>query len=135
MSTNELPRWLAMIAALTLPTLHACSGSAYEHIARDSVEHMHQALNIGQFQKIYELSDESYRANLTEQESTAFFRNLSDKLGRIIRKDLFTVNTDYSSSGVTVTLIYKTTFEKGEYSEQFVWRIKDNKARLVQYNQ
>lgn len=131
----DLPlRQIAITAFLVLLILSGCSSLGYEKEAGDNVQKFHQEFNAKRFDKIYALADESYKGNLTEQQSTDFFRNLHDRLGKVNREALYSVNTDISPDGVTVTMVYRTDFEAGQYSEQFIWSINDNKIRLVRYD-
>ena len=47
---------------------------------------------------------------------------------------LQTWNVMQGPGGQSVTLIYKTAYEKGEASEQFVYRLHGKVAKLVGYH-
>ena len=122
------------LACLALLCFQGCSTTAYEKVAEKCVDQFHQELNAQQFQHLYAMTDEAYRSNMSEEKSAEFFKALREKLGKVTRKELQSVNTDYSQLGITLTLVYATNFDSGLHKESFIWRIDNNQGRLIRYD-
>ena len=125
---------LAMAIIFSMLYANGCSTETTEQAAKESVEQFYREFNAEQFQNIYALTDKSYRANLTEQESAGFFKTLHSKFGKVMEKKLLNVTTNYSTDGVKLILTYNTIYELGQSSEQFIWKLEKGKARLVRYD-
>jgi hypothetical protein len=61
-------------------------------------------------------------------------RTIHQKLGRVQAANQVNYLVNVTTDGTIVTLTYDTTFADGKGTEQFLWRIRDDRAALLNYN-
>ena len=54
-------------------------------------------------------------------------------MGNVHQSKLKGFNINRNTSGTLATLVYATTFDKGNADEQFVWQIESDAAKLYGY--
>jgi len=128
----KIPR----IALLLLPALLllGCSMSKDAEIAETKVPEFHSLLDSGQFSEIYLASADELKKVSKEADFVALLDAVHRKLGKKKSSERQTWNVNYNTSGIFVTLTYKTVYSEGDASEQFVYRLQDGDAKLAGYH-
>jgi hypothetical protein len=103
-----------------LPVFASCSSG--KHL--DTVER-----KVTRFREL--MSSEQFA---TEEDLVKLLTAVNAKLGPVKKADRNGWNVNFHTSGTYVTLRYKTDSEKGDGTEQFVYRIAKGKAILVGYH-
>lgn len=118
---------------LILLFMPGCSANNAKKAAEAGVITFHSQLNAAQYHDIYSRASEEFQKSGTEPELTDFFATVHKKLGQVkdAREQRFFVN--FSTGGTAVTLTYQTHFDGGQATEQFVWKVSDNKPILFNY--
>ena len=127
---------LVVIAALLIAG-GACSLAGLtkgKGIAEAAVEQFHNQYNAGQFHEIYEQADEEFKKSTSETDFASVLEALRRKLGTVKQSEQSGWQVNATPIGTMVTLGYGVDFSEGKGSEQFVFRISDDKARLYNYN-
>jgi hypothetical protein len=122
--------------ALILAAVFAASCSSGQDLATVEAEvaRFRQSMAAQQFGQIYSEASDQLKKTMTEQELVRVLAAIDRKLGPVkdAKKNGWTVN--YNTSGTSVTLKFKTEFDRGAEEETFVYRITGGKAQLVGYN-
>ena len=123
-----VPIMAAMLA------LAGCSVSQDKAAGEAAVEQFHQLLDAGRFHDIYAGSEPEFRQTGSEQAETAELQRIHDRLGgfRSSRETSWRVN--FNPAGNIVTLDYESQFASGPGTENFVFRVRGNAARLAGYH-
>lgn len=102
--------------------------------AEPEVAKFHEQLNAGAFEAIYGAAGSDFKNAAPKEKVLALFAAIGRKLGRY--QSSKEINWDVRTFNLTTTavLVYQTTFERGEATETFTYRISDGKAVLVGYN-
>ncbi len=132
----ESARGLTIIFLMALFLLMpACSLGANRAVAERSVEQFHTHYDAKQFHEIYINAHDLFRDQSSEEDIAAFFDAIHRKLGRVLvaNRGGWQVNVG-TSTGTQVFLSYDTQFTNGREVEEFLWRIEDDKAKLLSYN-
>ena len=129
---NGIRRWCGLLVAALL--VAGCSASQDVGVAQAEVEHFRQLMTEQQFGRIYsEGSDELEKAT-TEQAMVSLLSAVHRKLGAVKNSKENGWNVNYKPTGSSVTLRFKTQFEKGAGDETFVYRLSGKKALLAGYH-
>jgi hypothetical protein len=114
--------------------LTGCSMSVDKTAAEEAVTRFHATLDAGQFDSIYADSSEDLKKVTTQEKLDALLEAVHRKLGptRSLKEQSWNVN--YHSSGTFITLTYATSYEGGDASEQFVYRLQGANALLAGYH-
>ena len=100
--------------------------------AEKAVERFHQLLNEKRFDEMYELFDSEARAGTPLTEFTSVANQVYEKWGKVESGTLSEAKV-FPGTPIQVRMIYNVKFEKGEGQDWFIWNIRGNEARLVQY--
>lgn len=113
--------------------LAGCGGKAAE-AAKAATEGFRARWLSRSYTEIYRQAAPEFRASGSEEQFTKLINAIHRKLGqwRSAEEPTWVVST--GTAGTMVMLGYKSQFEKGPATEQFVWRIKGGEARLVSYH-
>ena len=84
--------------------------------------------------EIYAQSDEGFRKAASEADTLALFEAVRRKLGTVKNSTQTRWHVNATSGGTMVTLAYDVEFSEGKGTEEFVFRINDNKALLFNYH-
>ena len=127
--------WI-VIGVVVLIVLYSCGQSAYRlyRIADAGTTRVHQQLNQAQYEDIYGDATDAFRSKGSRGESLAFLEKVHQTMGDAHRAKLRGFNVNRNTSTTMVTLVYATTFDKGDANEQFVWQIQDETAKLYGYH-
>lgn len=115
-------------------TVVACSFSDDTALAEAEVSRFHDALDSRQFAALYENAGAELKAVSTESDFVALLGAVHRKLGDVSASNKVSWHVNYHTSGTFVTLGYDTMFTNGKGSEQFVYKLEDDRAVLVGYN-
>ncbi len=89
------------------------------------------------YEKIYHDAADLWKQQLTLEESTAAFKTLSTKLGKVQNRTLNSATEQHNSGGPlkgnVFIVTYQTKFEKGEGMETFTLVERDRQWQLARY--
>jgi hypothetical protein len=114
--------------------LAGCSATQDISVAEAAVTHFHQQLGEQKFAEIYAAGAAELKKATTEQQLTRLLAAIDRKLGPVKASQKGGWNVNWSGGGTTVTINYKTEFERGSGQERFVFRISGGKALLAGYH-
>jgi ABC-type glycerol-3-phosphate transport system substrate-binding protein len=125
-------RWFAL--AVTVLVLAACSSSKDFDLAQAEVVHFRELMAAQEFEKIYSEGSDELKKTTTVQNMVRLLGAIDRKLGAVKKATGNGWNVNYNPSGTSVTLKFKTEFEKGKGDETFVYRLAGGKALLSGYH-
>ena len=131
------PRLLPVIlAALLLPyALAGCGGTFHgKETAASAMDEFHDRFNAGEYDKIYDTADADFQGKTTRAEFLKFMEAIHRKLGNYKACDSQGWNVNTFNADTSVSLRYKTTFEKGAADEDFQFRVAGTRATLRGYH-
>jgi hypothetical protein len=129
---SSLRRWSAVLVAVGF--LAACSATQDFDLAQAAVKNFRELMAAQKFDQIYADSADDLKKTTTEQNLTRLLAAIDRKLGPVKSAESNGWSVNYNSSGTSVTLKYKTQFEKGTGVETFVYRVSGGKALLASYH-
>jgi hypothetical protein len=94
----------------------------------------HQAVDAGQFQKVWTESAPDMKGATSQERLTALLDAVHRKLGRFKSGSKTGFNDNVSGAGHTLAINYQAQYEKGAAGEQFVFRIDGGRALLAGYH-
>lgn len=123
-----------LLLSILLMCATSCSLQKGKSTGENAVAKFHTQFNAGQFHDIYAQTDEGFRKNTSEEQMTALLGAVQRKLG--LEKDANQVewHVNATTAGTQVVLVYRTTFTEGDATEQFVFFVSGNTARMFKYN-
>ena len=126
------------ISRLLLSTLLMCGTSCSlqkgKSTGENAVVKFHTQFNAGQYHEIYSQTDEGFRKNTSEEQMTALLGGVQRKLGLEKDTNQLEWHVNATTTGTQVLLTYRTTFTEGDATEQFVFFVSGNNARVFKYN-
>jgi hypothetical protein len=125
---------LRHLAILLAVGVGACSSGEHIGTAEQAVADFRRQMAAQQFSHVYAKSSEEFRKSASEADITKFFAAVQKKLGNVKSAEKNGWHLNYQPSGTFVTLGFRTEFEKGAGTEQFVFRVVNGHASLVGYN-
>jgi hypothetical protein len=129
---DAVHRWsVVLIAAVALA---ACSAGQDIDLANAAIAHFRELMAAQQFDRIYSEGSDELKKTTTEQSLTRLLGAIDRKLGPVKNAQSNGWNLNYNASGTSMTLRFKTQFEKGTGAETFVYRITGEKALLAGYH-
>lgn len=131
--STSLMIWLAMLASVAFLFSGCASFDKAKETAERSVPEFHSRLNSERYSDIYAEADEDFKKSASQEGVEKFLRAVHQKLGKVKAANQVSYLVSMGSDAA-VTLTYETTFAEGKATEQFVWRVKDNRAALLNYN-
>lgn len=102
-------------------------------IAEDATKKFHQLYNESKFTELYELTDQRARAVKKKEDFLKLIDYIFTNNGQNQNSTLIESKLVPHASFSEVQLLYKTSFEKSEQYEQFIWYVDDGKAGLFSY--
>lgn len=133
-------KWgLVLIAALPILMLACNTGARRSGIpagAQTALDTAIDDIDAGRYDKLYDDASDEWKHQSADQSKTTL-QTSRDKLGRARTRDLQTAREDQSSSGPvpghSVTVIYQTTFDRGEGMETFTLIEHSGRWALAKY--
>jgi len=119
-----------LIAALLMV---GCSAKQDLAEAQEGIAHFRQMMTDRQFERIYSEGADQLKKSMTQQQLIRLLSAIDSKLGAFKSAESNGWNMNYNPSGTTVTLRFKTQFERGTGAETFTYRIVGGKALLANY--
>jgi hypothetical protein len=110
-----------------------CSGLADTAAAEQAVANFHELLDGSQFEQIYTLSADEMKRATERSDFVAFLSAVHRKLGNVKSSEKQNWVVNYGPRGEFLTVTYQTTFQEGQASEQFVFRMQGHSATLAGY--
>jgi predicted helicase len=129
--------WLLIAAGFFGAFLLWVSGAALyrgNKQANMAVQHFHQELNDGQYDKIYQKADDGFRKATTQDEGIRLFQDVHTKLGNATDAKVSSLNISTNTKGTFITIAYNSTFTRGAAAETFKWLRKGSDLALDSYN-
>jgi hypothetical protein len=123
-----------LIGLLVLAVLlGGCSFPEDTARAEHAVARFHHLFAVSEYSAIYADTTEGFREAATEAEFVEFMGAVRRKLGNVRACELTGVEVNWDGDGTSVWLSYHTAYELGDATEQFVWVIAGEVARLESY--
>jgi hypothetical protein len=121
---------IASISCLSLLTLLSCSApSGNREVAAESVKRFHDKLDDGNVASIMLEADPGYRTPVNEE----YLNKVHSNGGKVTSSKVLTSSVQNMGNEAEITLYYVTEFNGKKSNENFVWVVKDGKARLAFY--
>jgi hypothetical protein len=120
-----------MLATLWIPS---CTPTENKKAAEEAVVDFHQKLNSARFREIYDSSDTEFKKAISEPDAVAYFNAVNGKLGLAKNSELKSWRVNFSANRRLVALEYQTEFAQGQASEEFIWNVDGDRAKLFRYN-
>jgi hypothetical protein len=102
--------------------------------AERAVDVFHSQLDSERYSEMYAQADEDFKKAGSQEELEKLVRAVHQKLGKVRTANQVGYLVNVSTNGTFVTLTYDTAFADGKATEQFVWRLRDGRAALYNYN-
>ncbi len=110
--------------------LTSCSSAEDIAAAERGAVRFRELMFAGQFSQIHAEATDEFRKEVTEPNLSKFLTAVVNKLGPV--RSGWRIN--FRTSGTFVRLGFKTEFERGSGTEQFIFRIRRGAAALVRYD-
>ena len=123
----------SVIACCVLFLLAACSSGEDIASAEQELPRFRELMAAAEFSKIFEESSPELKQAISEQDFVKFLESVHRKLGTVRGSERSGWRVNVGTSGTFVSLGYKTGFEHGDGTEQFIFRVSDGKAALAGY--
>ncbi len=124
-------RKLALLAALALA---GCSVSKDLAAVDQAIAAFHRSLDAGQFEPIYDASTQEIKGTTSKSGFVELLAAIHRKLGPFKSGKRETWNDNVGTGGHVVSITYGATYERGAAKEEFVYRIKGDRALLAGYH-
>jgi Protein of unknown function (DUF4019) len=134
MRLEEKRKLFPIMIAVLLFTSSGCGLTKGKANAEAAVKHFHDQFNVGQFSAMYGEASDEFKKATSEADFTALLQAVHRKLGTVKQSNPAGWGVNVTSMGTMATLSYEVEFSDAKGTETFVFRISDNKARLVNYN-
>lgn len=134
---NRLARYLMPFAAVAMSgaMLAGCNVKESFKEAAVEVSHFHAALDAGQWQQLWAQADPELHKAAQREQFGKFLEAVHRKLGKVQSSKQVGWNANATTGGTYLTVTMQTRFERGEGTEQFVYRKGEGDAlKLVGYN-
>ena len=123
--------WIGLLMLAVL--LGGCSFAEDKDWGERAVARFHHLFAVSEYSQIYADTTEGFREAATEAEFVEFMSAVRRKLGNVRACELTGVEMTLDSAGTSIWLSYHTAYELGDATEQFVWIMEGEKARLESY--
>src|SRR5215831_10290563 len=131
---------ILLFACLGL-TLAACNGSVRRSGipagAQAALQEAIEDMDAGRYDKLYQEASDEWRNQSSSEDSKATLQTLHNKLGNARTRTQETAREEQTSTapvaGHSVTVIYQTTFDRGEGIENFTLVERGGRWQLAKY--
>jgi hypothetical protein len=120
--------------ALMLFALGSCGSNGDKAASERAVAQIHRQLDAGKLHEIYAGSSDELKHMTSEREFDQFLGTVRDRLGKTGQASQRGWKVNYGTSGGTVELNYRTQFEHGSATEDFLFRAGGEQPRLLGYH-
>ena len=126
---------LCLVALLLACGFAGCGGvMRSKETAANAMDEFHDRFNAGQFDKIYDTADADFQGAMARADFLKFIEAVHRKLGNYKTCANQGWKSNTFNGDTSVDLRYKTTFEKGQGDEDFVFRVSGTRATLRGYH-
>jgi len=115
-------------------SLAGCSAIDDTKAAETGVTEFHRALDAEQFGAIYDASSGEMKSSISRDDFVKFAAGLHGKMGAYKSGKTTNWNVNYGTGGHMVPLNRQAEFARGPGTEEFVFRVQDDKASLAGYH-
>ncbi|MCH8863392.1 MAG: hypothetical protein IID51_12920 [Proteobacteria bacterium] len=116
-------------------TLQGCQQPENFDDAEQSVSLFHDRLNLALYEEIWELTAPGFGEAQVREDARAVFSAMHSRLGLVLDSEIIDASFYTSSEeGAMVTLVYRTTFERGSGTEIFTFATESGASLLLNYN-
>ena len=131
--TKQTVRFIILTALIVVGS--SCSAfTKGKGNAEAAVAQFHDQYNAGHFREIYSQTDEEFKKSTTEADFVALLEALRRKLGTVKQASPAGWKVNSTPMGTMVSLGYNVEFTEGKGMEQFLYRLREDKALLINYN-
>jgi uncharacterized lipoprotein YehR (DUF1307 family) len=125
---------LSIIAVVLFFLVVGC-GSAMKgkKLTESEIEKFHAQYNAKQFREIYSQSDDGFKKSVTESQLIEMLEKIDRKLGAVKKSSSSNWNVKTTNDGTFETITCEVEFAAGKGTEEFMFRIINDKARLYNY--
>ena len=102
--------------------------------AGPAADKFHAQFNSGEFDAMYDDSDDGFKKNTTKEEWLEFVTAVRTKLGTVKDQKQSGWFVNANAGGTFATLKYEVEFTEGTGEETLVFRIDGDEAKLFSYN-
>ncbi|MCY3020850.1 MAG: hypothetical protein NTW87_17675 [Planctomycetota bacterium] len=128
-------RLTAVVFALLVSLVAGCGGMTQgTSAAAAAIVHIHEQMNQGQFEEIWNESDAKLRAATPKEKYLEFMNAVKKKLGKVVSSQNAGWRVNNINATTSVIMTEKAKFEQGEGTEVFTFVMDGEKAVLVGYN-
>jgi hypothetical protein len=120
--------WLAALA------LAGCSIGKDLSAADQAIAAFHKSVDAGEFEQIYDASTQDIKDTTSKPAFTQLLAAIHARLGQFKSGKRESWNDNHGTSGHVVSITYAAIYEKGAASEEFVYRIEQDRAVLAGYH-
>lgn len=125
---------LGLMATIVM-LLIGCGSTKDVKLAEQGTGQFHSQLDSEQYRAVYAQADENLHKAATEADFVNLLQAVHQKLGRVQSSQRRNYQVNWSTGlGTVITLIYDTSFDGGNSTEQFAWRTRDNQPALIGYH-
>lgn len=127
-------RGSAMATIVATLVLAACTGGQSRQAAEAGVGEFHRQYNAANDHAIYAGASQQFRNSDSEQHFLEIIGAVRARLGQMQHADEGGWHLNYNNGVTTMTLNYNTGFEHGAATEQFVYLIENDGAKLLSWD-
>ena len=124
----------AMGALVLSAALAGCGAKKDMGQAEEAVAAFHAQLNAGNFEQIYNDSDNLLKNATSQERFVNLLSAVHRKLGAVKSADRQGFFMNYNGQGETIRLTYKTQYDVDQASEEFVFHFNGKEPRLAGYH-
>lgn len=130
------------ISTVALVTTLSCNAGGVRRSgipagAQTALDTAIEDIDAGRYDKLYAEAADEWRNQSTAEESTATFQRLQEKLGKARSRSLQLAREEQTGTapvaGHSVSVIYQTTFDRGEGIETFTLIERGGRWALAKY--
>jgi hypothetical protein len=119
---------------VTLAVVAGCSASQDISAAKEQVARFRDLMAAQQFGQIYSEASDNLKKTTREQDLVNLLSAIDRKLGAVKTAADNGWKVDVNTAGTSITLSFKTQYERGDAVETFVYRSTGGKPLLAAYN-
>jgi hypothetical protein len=125
-------RFCALLAALVLA---GCDPMGATKDATRAAQRHHELYDTERFGIMYSESDAGMKTSVTEAQFLETARMMRARMGTLTSTRQIGMNMSVTTgSGTQVQLVYQSQFTNGEATETLVFRVREGRARLLNWN-
>lgn len=133
MKYHNLPNVVLVVSLLILTGLGCKTMTEGKPASEKAITRFHQMLGEKRYGDIYDESAQQMKDAATKEEMEKLFTVVSTKLGKVTSTQTRNWKVGNFNLVSTVELVQATQFENGKGTEQFVFVIDGDEARLAGY--